>query len=121
MPAMIEASLCRGCIDQLMPMAARGMMERRRAWGFSYPGCFSCAIATGGRVTPLSGHSCRLTLGRLRLKQGVQGILANQPLLADFDRRELTSLNFPSDRIRLHAQDFRRFSRGVEFRFAHID
>ena len=38
---------------------------------------------------------------------------ANQPLLANLDRGELPSLNLSGNRIGLHAQDFRRLSRGI--------
>jgi hypothetical protein len=75
---------------------------------------------TGGRLPPLLGSSSYLTLGRGGLKHGIQGILPNQPLLANFDRGELTSLNLSGNRIGLHAQDFRRLSRGIELRFAHV-
>jgi hypothetical protein len=87
--------------------------------GLSYRKGLSYAIHTGGRLPPLLGRSSYLTLGRGGLKHGIQGILPNQPLLANFDRGELTPLNFSSNRIGLHAQDFRRLSRGIELRFAH--
>jgi hypothetical protein len=48
-------------------------------------------------------RSYRLTLGLRRLKHGVQGLFTNQPMFSDFDSRELSSFDFPGDRIRLDA------------------
>lgn len=95
------------------------MMRMRRACVSLSLGFLLCD-RTGERLPPLLGRSSYLTLGRGGLKHGIQGILPNQPLLANFNRGELTPLNFPSNRIGLHAQDFRRLSRGIELRFAHV-
>jgi hypothetical protein len=65
-------------------------------------------------------RSCLLTLGRWWLKQSVQGILRNEPVLADFDCRKLAPLDFPSHTIRFDAQALGCFSRGVVFKVAHI-
>jgi hypothetical protein len=68
----------------------------------------------------LAQHSLR-TLGRWRLKKGVQGVLREQPLLADFDRGKLSSLNLFRHTTWLNTQTFGGFSRGVMLGFAHIE
>ena len=80
----------------------------------------SCAMYGGeaARICFLA-RSCLLALGRWQLKHGVQGILANQPALADLDSGNFTLLDFPRDSLARHAEDGRRLFRGEQLLCAH--
>jgi hypothetical protein len=82
----------------------------------------SCAMYGGeAACTCFLARSYLLTLGLRRLKHGVQGFPADQPLFSDFHGADLTSLDLARERIRSHAQDFRRLGRREQLLRAHTD